>query len=528
MPFCYEQTSPLDVPTYAFGSPHKVLNKLCVAQFVHSKSFFPIPKIKKEFAMQIPFLLYFSHLCDRIINGDFMNKNDIITLNIEKTSYDGRGIGFVDGKICFVSNTLEGETVEAKIYTIHKSYITAGATKIIKASPLRQNNYCAHSDNCGGCPLSHIDYEHQLKIKREHVVDTLSRIGGIKNADELVSKTLGMSVPECYRNKMVFPIAAKGSKAIGGFYAARSHDVVELKTCRVGESCATQVLSSVLDFMNEENIPAYDEKTHNGTIRRVFVRTGFNSRELMVVISSNKEKIKNLDKLIDKLSNTNYGTYSLKSIILNVNTNKNNLVLGNKNITLWGADTISDSILGLNFSISPHSFFQVNPIQTEVLYNKAIELANLNNTQTVLDIYCGIGTISLCAAKTAKKVIGVEIVDAAIEDAKKNAKNNNLSNTEFFCGAAEDIVPKLIKNGEKPQVVIIDPPRKGSDEKTLSAIISAQPDRIVYISCNPATLARDVKFLSQNGYELETATPVDMFPNSEHIEVAARLNYIKN
>ncbi len=473
--------------------------------------------------MQIPFLLYFSPLCDKIINGDFMNKNDIIKLNIEKTSHDGRGIGYIDGKICFVSNTLEGETVEAKIYTIHKSYITAGATKIIKASVQRQYDYCPHSSDCGGCPLSHINYAHQLKIKREHVVDTLMRIGGIKNADELVSSTLGMTMPENYRNKMVFPVGTKNEKVIGGFYAPRSHNVIELNICRVGEPCAAKVLSAVIEFMNRENISAYSEKNHKGAIRRVFVRTGYNSRELMIVISSNTEKIKNLEKLTDTLCHTDFGTYNLKSIILNINTQKNNLVLGNKNITLWGTDTISDSILGLDFSISPHSFFQVNPTQTEKLYKKAIELANIDNAKTVLDIYCGIGTISLCAAKKAKKVIGVEIVDAAIEDAKKNAVNNGLLNTEFFCGAAENIVPGLIEKGEKPDVVIIDPPRKGSDEKTLSAIALAQPERIVYVSCNPATLARDVKFLEENGYKFKCATPVDMFPNSEHVECVVRL-----
>jgi len=213
---------------------------------------------------------------------------------------------------------------------------------------------------------------------------------------------------------------------------------------------------------------------------------------------------------------------------LNINSAKNNLVLGNKNITLWGTDTISDSILGLNFTISPHSFFQVNPVQTEHLYKKALELAEIDNTKTVLDIYCGIGTISLCAAKSAKKVVGVEIVDAAIEDAKNNATANNLKNTEFYCGAAENIVPKLIEKGERPDVVIIDPPRKGSDEKTLSAILTAAPERIVYVSCNPATLARDAKFLTENGYKMTSATPVDMFPNTEHVETCVLLSKLKS
>ena len=293
-----------------------------------------------------------------------MNKNDIIELNIEKISSDGRGIGYIDGKICFVSGTLEGETVLAKIYTIHKSYITAGVVEIVSTSSLRQYGYCDLSDMCGGCPLAHISYKHQLSLKRDHVVDTLTRIGGVKNAESLVSNTIGMEKPYCYRNKMVFPIGMKNQKAVGGFYAPRSHDVICLDTCCVGEECATKVLSLVVDFMNEHKISAYDEKTNKGSIRRVFVRTGYNSRELMVVISSASDKIKNLDKLLESLKTADFKTYTLKSVILNVNSDKNNLVLGEKNITLWGTDTISDSILGLDFSISPHSFFQVNPIQT--------------------------------------------------------------------------------------------------------------------------------------------------------------------
>lgn len=455
-----------------------------------------------------------------------MKKNDIFEINIEKTSSDGRGIGYVDGKICFVSGTLEGETVKAKVYTVHNSYLTAGAQKVLAPSPYRQYDYCKESSTCGGCPLSHIQYSHQLKIKRAHVVDTLYKIGKIENADGLVQETIGMDFPMNYRNKMVFPVGIKNGKVIGGFYAPKSHEVIKLDSCCVGEMNATKILSCVVDFINEFHILPYDEKNHKGTIRRVFVRTGFNSHELMIVLSSANEKIKNLAILIDRLKNLNYDIYNLKSIVLNVNKNKNNLVLGDKNITLWGKDAISDSILGLNFSISPHSFYQVNPIQTETLYRKALQLAELDKTKTVLDIYCGIGTISLCAAASCKKVIGVEIVDAAICDAKQNAERNNIKNAEFFCGAAEDVVPKLLDNNTTPDVVILDPPRKGSDEKTLSAIVTASPERIVYVSCNPATLARDVKFLAENGYTLKTATPVDMFPNTEHIECATLL--VKN
>ncbi len=447
-----------------------------------------------------------------------MNKNDIIKLNIEKTSSDGRGIGYVDGKICFVHGTLENETVLAKIYTVHNSYMTAGVTEVITPSPFRVYDYCPHSEACGGCPLSHIVYDKQKEIKRQHVVDTLSRIGGIVNAASLTSATLGMDKPQHYRNKMVFPIGEKDRRVIGGFYAPRSHDVVELHSCCVGEPFTVEVLNTVLNFMNEEKVLPYCERTHRGTIRRVFVRTGYHSRDLMVVISSATPKIKSIENLTKKLISQSFGEYNLKSIVLNINTAKNNLVLGDKNITLWGEDTISDSILGLDFSISPHSFFQVNPQQTETLYQKALDLAEIDETKTVLDIYCGIGTISLCAAKSAKKVIGVEIVPQAIEDANENSKRNNLNNTEFFCGEAETIVPKLVDKGERPDIVIIDPPRKGSDEKTLSAIVKALPERIVYVSCNPATLARDARFLTENGYTMTTATPVDMFPHTEHVE----------
>ena len=451
-----------------------------------------------------------------------MKKNEIVKLDIVKTASDGRGIAYLDGKICFVYGTLAGETVEARIFTEHKSYITAGANKILTSSPTRQTDYCCVSSSCGGCPLSHIKYQKQLELKRQHIIDTLKRIGKIENADNIVCNTIGMNNPKNYRNKMVFPVGEKNGCAIGGFYESKSHDIVELTSCATGEDCATKVLSLVLDFMNEEKIPAYNEKTASGFIRRVFVRTGYHSRDLMIVISCANEKIKNLDKLVSKFTDSDFCGYNLKSIILNVNSAKNNLVLGDKNITLWGTDTISDSILDLDFNISPHSFFQVNPTQTEILYKKALEYADLDKEKTVLDIYCGIGTISLCAAKCAKMVIGIEIVDAAISDAKKNAQRNNLNNTEFYCGAAENIVPKIIITNVRPDVVIIDPPRKGSDEKTLSAITSSNPEKIIYVSCNPATLARDAKFLCENGYKLVEVTPVDMFPNTEHIESASK------
>ena len=332
-----------------------------------------------------------------------------------------------------------------------------------------------------------------------------------------------MDTPFRYRNKMVFPVGKQDGKAVGGFYAKRSHDVIPLENCPSGERAASIALSGVVSFLNTENIAPYDEKTRKGSVRRVFVRTGFHSRELMIVISSATEKIKNVDKLVQMLVAQNYEGYTLKSIILNINKKPNNLVLGERNITLWGKDTIRDTLMGLSFSISPHSFFQVNPVQTEVLYSAALSLADIDEQTTVLDVYCGIGTISLCAAKKAKQVIGVEIVENAISDAKENAVENGIKNAEFYCGAAEEIVPKLIANNCRPDVVILDPPRKGSDAKTLSAILAANPKRIVYVSCNPATLARDARFLADGGYMLTHVIPVDMFPNTEHVEVVALL-----
>ena len=452
-----------------------------------------------------------------------MKPREQYELSIINTAQDGRGIAKADGLVVFVAGTLEGETVLAEIYTVHKTYATAGVLKVIEPSPFREEPFCEASKECGGCPFAHITYEKQLKIKRQTVADCLSRIGRFEEGSFILEETCGMELPFRYRNKMVFPVGEKNGKSVSGFYAKRSHNVIPLADCKAGEEAASLARSCVTDFLNANRIMPYNEQTKRGSIRRVFVRTGYHTKELMVVISSATEKIPSLSEFIHRLRETDFGEYQLKSVILNINRKPNNLVLGEKNQTLWGTDTITDTLMGLSFTISPHSFFQVNPKQTEVLYQKALDLAELNENTTVLDIYCGIGTISLCAAKRAKQVVGVEIVDKAIEDAKQNAANNGLSNAEFYCGAAEDIVPDLIEKNLRPDVVLIDPPRKGSDEKTLSAILQAKPERIVYVSCNPATLARDARFLADGGYRLMSAAPVDMFPNTEHVECCVLL-----
>lgn len=453
-----------------------------------------------------------------------MKPNDRIELNITKTAQDGRGIARKDGLVIFVHGTLEGERVIAQIYTVHKTYATAGVVEILKTSPYRAAMFCEEQEKCGGCPLAHITYEKQLEIKRKTVVDAFERLGKFDLTNVEVLDTQGMANPFCYRNKMVFPLETKNKKTVGGFYERRSHNVVPLENCAAGEKAASIALLVVTDFLNREGISAYDEKTKKGSLRRVFVRTAYHTKELMIVLSSATENIKNINALVDMLTKANFEGYTLKSIVLNINKKPNNLVLGEKNKTLWGKDTIKDTLLGLTFTISPHSFFQVNPVQTEVLYGEALKLAEIDDTQKVLDIYCGIGTISLCAAKTAKEVVGVEIVEKAISDATENAKENNIENASFYCGAAETIVPKLIEDGFSPDVVIIDPPRKGSDEKTLGAILKAKPKKIVYVSCNPATLARDARFLADGGYELQKVIPVDMFPHTEHVETVALLS----
>ncbi len=435
-----------------------------------------------------------------------VEKNHEYIIDIEALSSEGSGIARVDGYTLFVPQTVKGDKARILVLKTKSSYGYAKVLEIIKPSPDRVSPPCEHFSKCGGCQLMALSYDAQFEFKRQTVCDALLRIGGIDANVDII----GMEVPDRYRNKMIFPIDKNGD---WGFYRERSHDVIPLTDCLLGDEINREIMDTVSEFIKEHNISVYDENLHKGIIRRVFIRN--TKSEIMVVISVNADKLPYKDELIDKLRLV---SSKITGIILNINKKRTNLVLGEKNVTLWGRDRLSDTLCGLSYEISPHSFFQVNPVQTEKLYNTAIEFADISDTDTVMDIYCGIGTISLTAAKKARSVIGVEIVPQAIENAKENAKRNGIENAEFYCSAAEDIVPELIKNGQKPDIVILDPPRKGSDEKTLSAIVSAKPERIVYVSCNPATLARDAKFLTENGYRSEKATAVDMFPYTTHVE----------
>ena len=443
-----------------------------------------------------------------------LKNNDIIEVEITDLTKDAMGVGHYDGLAVFVANAVPGDIVNAKITKVKPTLAYAQISSFNRKSSERQTPPCPAFDSCGGCQLMHMKYEAQINLKKKFIFDALTRIGNVP--ENIKIDMISAVSPLNYRNKMVFPIGndKKGSP-VCGFYKIKSHDIVPLNDCPLGIVKNDKIIKTILEYMNKYKITVYDEKTGKGLLRRLFIRHGINKNETMVVISANAKSIPHEREITDSLLNAEK---SIKSIILNINTKQTNLVLGSDNKVLWGNPVIHDTLCGFEYEISPHSFFQINPAQTEKLYDKAIEYADIQKDETVLDLYCGIGTISLAASKYAKNVVGVEIVPEAIENAKKNALKNNITNCTFLAGKAEDIAPKLIKDNLSPQKVILDPPRKGSDEKTLAAICSTSPKSIVYVSCNPATLARDIKFVSELGYKVEKVTGVDMFPNTIHVE----------
>lgn len=445
-------------------------------------------------------------------------KNSSYVIEIKGVSSDGSGVADINGFVIFVPYTVTGDVVLAKIVKVHKKYAYAKALKIIEPSEYRKAADCAFFGKCGGCSFMHIEYSHQLEIKKEIIKDAMKRIG---NTEHDVDEMIGADSDVRYRNKMIFPVGKdKNGEIVCGFFRERSHDIVALDDCMLGGKFNAEVIGVLKEYMKKYSVEPYDENTHSGTIRRVFTRIGRVSGEIMVVISANADLLVHDEELIKGLRNI---SSDIVSIILNINKKKTNFVLGEKNIVLFGKDRIHDTLCGIDYEISPHSFYQINHEQTQKLYSKALEYAKICRNDIVMDIYCGIGTISLAAAKMAEKVIGVEIVPSAIADAKNNALRNNIENAEFYCADAAELVPRLIDEGVLPTVVLLDPPRKGSDERTLKAIADAQPERIVYVSCNPSTLARDIKFLACQGYEAEKICGVDMFPQTSHVETIVLL-----
>ena len=466
-----------------------------------------------------------------------MQKNDTAVVEITDIGVNGEGIGKVDGYTLFIKDAVIGDTVEAKVMKAKKNYGYARLMKVLEASPDRVTPRCAFARKCGGCQIQEMSYERQLAFKAQKVRGSLERIGGF--APELLERVmepaLGMDDPFGYRNKAQFPFGTdKEGNPMTGFYAGRTHDIIANTECALGVPVNREILEIILDFMKKNQIPSYDEKTGKGLIRHTLIRYGFTTREIMVCLVVNGKKIPHAEELISALA----AVPGMTSITLSPNTRQTNVIMGDSFDILWGSGYITDYIGGVKYQISPLSFYQVNPVQTENLYSLALEYADLKGDETVWDLYCGIGTISLFLAQKAKKVYGVEIIPQAIDDARENAKINGIENVEFFVGKAEEVLPKWYRehaaseknpagNEARADVVVVDPPRKGCDETLLRTIVEMAPERIVYVSCDPATLARDLKVLCEKGYELVRGRAVDMFPETVHVETVVLLSQQK-
>lgn len=454
-------------------------------------------------------------------------KNTKLEVTITDMGMQGEGIGKVDGYTLFVKDAMVGDTIEALITKPKKNYAYARCEKVLKPSPFRIEPVCKLHKKCGGCQLMAMDYKKQLMLKTDKVKNNLIRLGGFDAdfVDRVTEPIIGMDDPYRYRNKAQYPIGTdKEGNPIAGFYAGRTHSIIANTDCHLEHSCNDAILRCILDFMKEYKIPAYQEESHKGLVRHVLIRTGFTTGQVMVCLVINGKSIKNSEILVERLLALDCG---IESVSLSVNTEKTNVIMGIEIIPLYGKGYITDYIKDLAFQISPLSFFQVNPVQTQKLYQTALDYAGLTGKETVWDLYCGIGTISLFLARNAKNVCGVEIIPQAIEDAKRNAALNGIENAQFFVGKAEEVLPNFYEDMQKkdaknamlhPDVIVVDPPRKGCDEVCLDTMLKMQPDKIVYVSCDSATLARDLQILCNNGYQIERVRPCDMFPHTVHVE----------
>ena len=450
-------------------------------------------------------------------------KNDLVTLEIEDCGIDGEGIGKADGFTVFVKDAVIGDTVTAKIIKAKKNYGYGRLMEVLKPSPYRVKPKCEFARQCGGCQLQALSYDQQLVFKTNKVKGHLERIGGF--TDIPMEPIIGMDELFHYRNKAQFPVGRnKEGKIVTGFYAGRTHNIIENRDCALGVAENKEVLDRVIAHMEKYEIEPYNEATGKGLVRHVLIRYGYFTKEVMVCLILNGNKIPKEELLVKSLCEIP----GMTSITINVNKKRSNVILGEEICLLWGQEYITDRIGDISYQISPLSFYQVNPMQTQKLYAKALEYADLHGQETVWDLYCGIGTISLFLAQKAKFVRGVEIVPAAIENAKENAKLNGLENTEFFVGKAEEVLPREYKkNGVYADVIVVDPPRKGCDETLLETMIEMNPERIVYVSCDSATLARDLKYLCERGYELRKVCPVDQFGMTVHVETVVLLSHKK-
>ena len=449
-----------------------------------------------------------------------MKKNDLLQIKIEAMGNAGEGIGKIDGYPLFVKDALPGDLAEVRVTKVKKTYAFARLERVLEASPDRTEPRCPLHRRCGGCQIQALSYEKQLEYKEQKVREDLIRIGGF--ADPPVFQVLGMDEPYHYRNKAQFPFGRnREGRIVTGFYAGRTHTIVPGTECAIGVPENKQILELILDFMEKHGIAPYDETTGKGLLRHALIRKGFATGELMVCLVINGRSFPHVEELADRL----FEIPGMTSFSLNVNQKNTNVILGEEVISVRGQTYITDRIGGVSYQISPLSFYQVNPVQTEKLYRTALEYAGLTGGETVWELYCGIGTISLFLAKSAGQVYGVEIVPQAVEDARRNAALNGISNVEFYLGKAEEVLPeKYEKDGIRADVIVVDPPRKGCDSACLETMLRMEPERIVYVSCDPATLARDLKILCADGrYELSKVQPVDMFPHTAGIENVAQL-----
>ena len=447
-------------------------------------------------------------------------KNDIVTVTIEDMGKDGEGIGKVDGFTLFIKDAVIGDVVEAKLMKVKKNYGYARLMKIVTPSADRVEPKCPVYRQCGGCQIQALDYQAQLKFKERKVRGNLERIGGF--TDIPLEPIMGMEEPYHYRNKAQFPVGMdKNGEIVTGFYAGRTHDIIPNTKCYLGSEGNEEILQVVLDYMKTYNVSAYDEAKGKGLVRHILIRTGFTSGEIMVCLVINGKKLPKSEKLVEALKKIQ----GMTSITFNVNEKRTNVILGEEIKLLWGRTYIQDNIGDITYRISPLSFYQVNPVQTKKLYETALEYADLKGEETVWDLYCGIGTISLFLAQRAKQVYGVEIVPQAIEDARENAVLNHIENAKFYVGKAEEVLPELYdQEGIYADVIVVDPPRKGCDEKCLETIVKMQPKRVVYVSCDSATLARDLRYLCDRGYEVKRVRGCDMFPMTGHVETVCLLS----
>ncbi|MFY8227327.1 23S rRNA (uracil(1939)-C(5))-methyltransferase RlmD [Clostridium perfringens] len=451
-----------------------------------------------------------------------VEKNKEYIFDIISQGYEGEGIAKIDNKYpIFIEGALKGEKVKVRIVKVNKNFAYGKLMEVLEASEERVNPPCAIYKRCGGCKLQHASYKAQLDFKWDRVKDCVSKIG--KLDPSIVKYPLGMEEPWRYRNKVQLPIGLINGEVKIGFFAPRSHDIIDMESCLIQDEIGDKVVKLTREWIEKFNIRPYNvdgEYDEKGIVRHIMIRRGFTTNEVMVVLVTNGEKLPHKEEFVDLMVKNIPG---IKSVIQNINSKKTNVILGLESKTLWGEDTISDYIGDFRFNISPLSFFQVNPIQTEVLYGKALEYANLTGNEEVFDAYCGTGTITLFLSQKAKKVYGVEIIPQAIDNAWINAKENKVENVEFFVGESEVVIPDLINKGVKADVVVVDPPRKGCDKKLLDAITNIDAKKIVYVSCDPSTLGRDLKVLEENGYKTLEVQPVDMFPNTSHVENVAKL-----